>query len=106
MMVLSACDNTPGNITETFEGDISTTNSSRETSSSTQVKTYSENNPETGPSDKVASSEKSQYKAESFQDIPRIPETTKPYAYFINTVDNEEIIPNIATRQILWGYAL
>lgn len=41
-----------------------------------------------------------------FQDIPRIKETAIPYTYFINTVDNEDILPKITSEPISCGEAL
>lgn len=37
-----------------------------------------------------------------YKDIPRIPRTQKPYFYFINTVDDEDILPDPTTYPIYW----
>ncbi|NMA65245.1 MAG: YARHG domain-containing protein [Clostridiaceae bacterium] len=50
--------------------------------------------------------ENSSGETELFQNIPRIKETTIPYTYFINTVDNEDILPNITSEPLCWGEAL
>lgn len=95
LILLCACGNTTGDTTGN-----SSNNALDETMKNSPAKTSASTNK---PSEPLKSSAEG---TKAFHDIPRIPETTKPYLYFINTVDNEDILTDITTTPILWYEAL
>lgn len=58
-----------------------------------------ETNPEP-KGNKVAPEDSGTADYKLYKDIPRIPRTDKPYFYFINTVDDEDILPDPTTYPI------